>query len=199
RLRRHDGSHRWLMDHGVPLYDEDVFVGYIGSCVDVEDRKRAEEEVQAAEKRATEELDAMTRLHALAGRLASCGDLHAGRDDVLAGAIATTHADKGNIQIYDPDRKVLEIAVHRGFGPEFLEHFRTVAAGSGSACGRALASGDATVIEDVDRDPDFEPHRAIARANGYRAVHSTILKTATGGILGMLSVHFRDPGRPAQP
>jgi PAS domain S-box-containing protein len=36
RLRRNDGEYRWISDHGVSRYDADgVFVGYIGSCVDV--------------------------------------------------------------------------------------------------------------------------------------------------------------------
>lgn len=41
RLRRHDGEYRWIEDHGKPRYQSDgSFVGYIGSCVDITDRKR---------------------------------------------------------------------------------------------------------------------------------------------------------------
>jgi PAS domain S-box-containing protein len=44
RLRRHDGEYRWVSDTGVPRFDEQGdFVGYIGSCVDITERKRAEE------------------------------------------------------------------------------------------------------------------------------------------------------------
>ena len=44
RLRRHDGEYRWLFDTGVPrLGSEGSFIGYIGSCIDVTDRKLAEE------------------------------------------------------------------------------------------------------------------------------------------------------------
>jgi PAS domain S-box-containing protein len=44
RLRRHDGEYRWILDIGVPRFDPDgAFAGYIGACVDVTDRKRAEE------------------------------------------------------------------------------------------------------------------------------------------------------------
>ena len=44
RLRRHDGAWRWILDHGIPLYEGDgSFAGYIGSCTDIHDRKRAEE------------------------------------------------------------------------------------------------------------------------------------------------------------
>ena len=44
RLRRYDGEHRWVLDLGVPRFNQDgSFAGYIGSCVDVTDRKLAEE------------------------------------------------------------------------------------------------------------------------------------------------------------
>lgn len=43
RLRRHDGEYRWVMDNGVPRFNSDAsFAGYIGSCVDVTERKQAE-------------------------------------------------------------------------------------------------------------------------------------------------------------
>ena len=44
RLRRHDGVHRWIFDRGVPSFDASgEFLGYIGSCVDVDDRRRAQD------------------------------------------------------------------------------------------------------------------------------------------------------------
>jgi PAS domain S-box-containing protein len=44
RLRRHDGEYCWFSDHGIPRYDpHQEFLGYIGSCVDLTERKRAEE------------------------------------------------------------------------------------------------------------------------------------------------------------
>ena len=44
RLRRRDGVYRWLLSIGVPRCDAGgAFSGYIGSCVDVTERKAAEE------------------------------------------------------------------------------------------------------------------------------------------------------------
>jgi PAS domain S-box-containing protein len=44
RLRRHDGEYRWINDIGVPIVRPDgTFTGYIGSCIDITDLKRAEE------------------------------------------------------------------------------------------------------------------------------------------------------------
>ncbi|MBD9363544.1 CHASE domain-containing protein [Methylomonas fluvii] len=36
RMKRHDGEYRWLLDTGIPRYDDHgEFVGYIGSCIDI--------------------------------------------------------------------------------------------------------------------------------------------------------------------
>lgn len=44
RLRRHDGEYRWMLDRGAPRYSQaGRFEGFIGSCVDITDRRSAEE------------------------------------------------------------------------------------------------------------------------------------------------------------
>src|ERR1041385_4267704 len=49
RLRRSDGEYRWMLDRGTPRYSPaGDFVGYIGSCVDITDRKRLEGELRRA-------------------------------------------------------------------------------------------------------------------------------------------------------
>ncbi len=41
RLQRADGEYRWLEDAGVPRYEDDgSFTGYMGSAIDITDRKR---------------------------------------------------------------------------------------------------------------------------------------------------------------
>lgn len=51
RLRRHDGAWRWFVDQGVPRYGpSQEFTGYIGSCIDITERKEAEEHLQESRK-----------------------------------------------------------------------------------------------------------------------------------------------------
>jgi PAS domain S-box-containing protein len=53
RLRRFDGEFRWIVDYGTPRFERDgTFCGYIGSAVDITERKTSEES-----------------LHSLSGRL----------------------------------------------------------------------------------------------------------------------------------
>jgi PAS domain S-box-containing protein len=43
RLRRFDGEYSWIVDYGVPRFESDgTFCGYIGSCVDITERKSSE-------------------------------------------------------------------------------------------------------------------------------------------------------------
>ena len=52
RLRWHDGEYRWILDVGVPRFNQDrSFARYIGIGVDVIDRKQAEEALRASEER----------------------------------------------------------------------------------------------------------------------------------------------------
>jgi PAS domain S-box-containing protein len=44
RLRRHDGEYRWMLVKGVPRFSPDgSFAGHIGSCLDITERKLAED------------------------------------------------------------------------------------------------------------------------------------------------------------
>ena len=49
RLRRYDGEYRWIYDAGAPRFSPDgAFLGYIGTCLDITERKESEVQVQKA-------------------------------------------------------------------------------------------------------------------------------------------------------
>jgi PAS domain S-box-containing protein len=66
RLKRQDGAYRWLLDTGTPMHDEHgQFLGYVGSSVDITERKTSEGEREAllsAERRARAEAEQANRL-----------------------------------------------------------------------------------------------------------------------------------------
>ena len=67
RLRRHDGEFRWILDIGVPRFNPDgSFAGYIGSCIDVTEQRRAQEQLHQAH----EDLARVTRVVSM-GELAA--------------------------------------------------------------------------------------------------------------------------------
>src|SRR5262249_35998813 len=50
RIRRFDSSYRWFLIRANPFMDEsDNILKWYGTCTDIEDRKRAEEELRATE------------------------------------------------------------------------------------------------------------------------------------------------------
>lgn len=69
RMRRADGVYRWVLDHGVPRFNEQgALAGYIGSCIDMSDLKEVEEKLRDADRRKDEFL--ATLAHELRNPLA---------------------------------------------------------------------------------------------------------------------------------
>lgn len=187
-----DGEHRNFLTTKNPWRDENnQIIGVIGVSLDITARKKSEGQLAA-------ELAAVTRLHDLSTRLLSAGNIRMALQDVLKNAILTCGADFGNIQIFDPRSGELEIVAQQGFQSNFLEYFRTVPLNAGSACAQAMQAGQRIIIEDVECDTAFAPHRAIAAESGFRAVQSTPLKAHDGSIVGMLSTHYREPHHPTE-
>jgi signal transduction histidine kinase len=143
------------------------------------------------------ELRAMTRLHEFSTRLRASAELPEVLEEVLTATIEIQEADFGNVRLCNPESHTLEIAAQRGFDAQFLAHF-AAADDAGTACGRAMRSRARIVIEDVQTDALFAPHRHIALAAGFRAVQSTPLFTGGGRILGVISTHFKQPHRPSE-
>jgi PAS domain S-box-containing protein len=60
RLRRFDGEYRWFLFRPAPARDEaGNIIGWYGSIIDIEDRKRAEEKAVAAERELQDMLDSI--------------------------------------------------------------------------------------------------------------------------------------------
>src|SRR5262249_44902658 len=126
RLRRHDGEYRWVSDTGQQRHDsQGRFVGYIGSCVDVTERKKAEQtarefgglllRAQEAERaRLARELhdDITQRLARLA---IDAGRLESGRDE--AGRSQTMREVRDGLVHLSEDVHSLSYKLH----PSLLE------------------------------------------------------------------------------
>lgn len=105
RLRCKDGEHRWIEDHGVPRYDQEGnFSGYIGSCVDLTERRRAEQEGQ--QQRA--ELAHIARLTTMGELTASLAhELNHPQSAILSNAQAGELFLNANPPAIDEVRKIL--------------------------------------------------------------------------------------------
>ena len=158
---------------------------------DAMERKRLEAELRV-------QLEDMRRLHEMNTRLIGALELPKMLEEILAATISLQGADLGNVQLYDAPTNSLSIVAQHGFSDAFLARFRVVDSRDDTACGRALRGRARVVIEDVEKDDAYEPHRAIAAREGYRAVQSTPILARNGTLRGMLSTHFRQPHIPSE-
>jgi PAS domain S-box-containing protein len=198
---------RWLEVHAYPT-PEGLAVNFrnISKRKQIEgELQRALAELQAREEQLSEnqrqlaaEVDSMRRLHELVNRLLGCNDMQTALEEVLDAAVALLEADMGNVQLFDAQTHELQIVAHRGFSENFLEYFRSVGADPSALCARAAQQGQRTIVEDVQTDPGFARHRAIAATAGFRAVLSTPVTSRSGELLGVLSTHFREPHRSSE-
>lgn len=157
-----------------------------------------EEQLRQNQRHLAAEVESMGRLHELVSRLLACNDLQTALEEVLDATIALLEADMGNVQLFDSQTRTLRIVAHRGFREDFLEHFRDLGTDPSAVCVRAAQQGRSAVVEDVQIDPEFAPHRAIAASAGFRAVQSTPVTSRKGELLGVLSTHFRKPHRSSE-
>lgn len=51
RLKREDGTYRWIFDSGAPRYEEGEFAGYIGSSIDITEKRDIQEDLVISEER----------------------------------------------------------------------------------------------------------------------------------------------------
>lgn len=62
RMRRHDGSYRWIIDYAKPIYDvEGNFTGFLGACFDIQDRKDFEHKIRSTNEELSVTLDELQK------------------------------------------------------------------------------------------------------------------------------------------
>ncbi len=98
RLLRHDGQYRWILDRGAPRYlPGQIFAGFIGSCIDITDRKIAEYELLKAKRRAEAANEAKGNFLAVVSHeIRTPLGIVLGFSDLLASE-STTPSDKLNL------------------------------------------------------------------------------------------------------
>jgi len=186
-----DGRHYIL--RVLPYRSEAQIVqGVVVTLADVTRLQTAQDALELAKKRVSDDLRHMSRLHDVGTQLAGTGSLPELLDVILRAAIDITHADMGNVQLLDEPGR-LTIVAQRGFEQPFLDFFRHVEAGDRSACAATLDSRRRVVVDDVTQSSVFQDAESlnVLLAAGVRAVQSTPLVSLSGTLLGVLSTHTR--------
>jgi len=204
RLRRADGEYRWCIDAGRPRFGADgEFLGYVGSVIDVHERKQAEHAANESQARLTAELADTKLLASVSAELVREQDVHALYDRLLDAAVINMRSDFASLQMLHPERGSggeLRLLASRGFDAEAAKFWEWVRTDSKCACGVALATGERCIVPDV-LESDFmagTAEQATSLQAGIRAVQSTPLLSRGGEIVGMVSTHWKHPHTPSE-
>jgi signal transduction histidine kinase/ActR/RegA family two-component response regulator len=163
----------------------------------VTERDAIESALRAVKDELEVQVQDLRRLHEMAVRLTGNLDVESVLREVLEAAIAMPGTSQGLLSLCEPGGRGLALAVQAGLPREFLAEVGHVPPGGG-ACGTAFAERRQVVVEDVTTDPVFASYRRAAEHAGFRSCHSTPLFTRRGDIVGVLSVFFPGPRRPAE-
>ena len=163
-------------------------------------RRKAEEALRATQRQLVSELVATQQLQTLSIQLIQTNDPDALYEKVLDAAVVIMRSDFASMQMFYPERGELRLLAYRGFNPTAAAFWEWVRPGSGSTCGAALATGNRSIVPDIELSDfmagseDLETYRQT----GIRAVQSTPLLSRAGRLLGMISTHWRNPHQPSE-
>jgi PAS domain S-box-containing protein/putative nucleotidyltransferase with HDIG domain len=156
RLRRADGEHRWVLDTGVPRYDAaGEFEGYIGSSLDITDRKEREREQEA--------------LLAMARALRAAGSRLEMVPIVLDQVASLLQADGAALLLRDRPSDEVRVELGRGVWTSFTG---VRVPEDASLTQRVIEVNGPYLSNDVAGDPELAAHPAM---NGLTAVASVPL------------------------
>lgn len=142
------------------------------------------------------EVHALARLQALSAELVGPGEFEPLLKKILAAAADISGTEKGNIQIYDPAKNTLRIAVHQGLGARLVEYFAED--GWVASCAEAAQNLERLVVPDVEQLTDLQGTLGleIVMEDNIRSIQCTPLLSRGGKLLGMLNNHYTWPGGP---
>ncbi|GBG15031.1 uncharacterized protein NMK_2632 [Novimethylophilus kurashikiensis] len=102
-------------------------------------------------------------------------------------------ATLGNMQIYNPSNKCLEIVVQHGFNDFFLDNFSSVETTGSTICAMAFRLGSRVCFSDLNQNPKFALMLSRIGTNYFNAVQSTPILSKDGLVIGVFSTHFPQP------
>ena len=180
RLRRYDGQYRWIVDHGIPRYAETgEFLGYIGSCVDVHERRKTEETLRLRSNQ-------LQLLYELANAVNRADALSSLYETALDAIVCSLGANRGSILTIDESGN-MRFQAWRGLS----QSYRTAVEGHSPWKSGQMDYAPITVpnVSASDIEPTL---RATILEEGIQAL-AFIPLTFRGRLIGKFMVYFDQP------
>jgi PAS domain S-box-containing protein len=184
RLRRADGQYRWVLDIGIPRITSDGdFLGYIGSCIDISDRKESEETLrkQASQQAVIAEL----------GHYAiSSSDLDSFMNQIMMVLACTLELECCKILELLPDKNELLLRAGVGWQPGLVGR-ATIGANLNSQAGYTLLSSEPIIVHDLRTETRFNDSPLLNQHKILSGV--SVIIHAKDRPFGVLGVHSTQP------
>ncbi len=102
-----------------------------------------------------------------------------------------------SVLLLDDDGKHIRSGIAPSLPREYAGAFIGLAIGpTAGSCGTAMYRGEPVIVKDIERDPLWEPYRAVAARFGLRACWSTPILAASGRVLGAFAMYYCEPREP---
>ncbi|MCM2374550.1 PAS domain S-box protein [Aporhodopirellula aestuarii] len=186
RIRQPDGEYRWAINTGRPRFDDaGEFLGFIGSVIDVHERKIAQD-FRSRQVRILEMITSERSLHEILTELVSFIELQ----------IPTAF---GSILLLAPDGRHLR----NGAAPRLPREYNAAVDGietgpRAGSCGTAIFRGERVVVSDIQSDPLWADFSELANQHHLAACWSQPIRASSGELLGTSAIYFSTPREPTE-
>jgi PAS domain S-box-containing protein len=179
RLRRADGEYRWALDSATPRFGPDgSFLGYIGSVIDISDRRRAER-METGQREVLELIAKDAPLPRVFEELIR-----------MVEGLSPTQVT-ASIMVVDGDGKRLRTAAAPGLQREFLDAIDGIPIGENvGSCGTAAFRREPIFVADITSSPSWQGFVEIAISNNLRACWSLPILASDGRVLGTFGLYY---------
>jgi PAS domain S-box-containing protein len=182
-----DGTVKHIHGIGHPVLDETGnIIEYVGTDVDVTERKRAEA-LRDGESRILEMIARDAPLKEILEQLVRVVEAQ------FAGLLCS-------VLLLDDDGQ----HVRHGAAPNLPQPYTKAIDGlcigpKAGSCGTAMYRREPVVVTDILQDPLWEAYRQVAEPYGFRACWSTPILANSGKALGTFAMYYREPRSPSPP
>lgn len=194
-----DGAISWLLIKTHFEFDaSQIVVRLRGAVMDISTHKCLDLQLERARSELGQQVGDWQMLHTLSNQLLRPGAADAQARAILETVTAFHGTAQGLIAVFDPATGEQSITCCSGFSAAAMEQLmaRPTASDAG-ASGLAYLERRQVIIEDTEADQRYARFRTFSRAHNIRAVYSTPFFGSDGDIIGVVTVHFPTPRRPA--
>jgi PAS domain S-box-containing protein len=179
-----DGTVKYIHAVGHPVLNTaGDLVQFVGSSMDISDRKRAEM-LLAGEKRL---LEMIARRDSRAAILDALCRLV---EELANGSLSS-------VLMLDPSTNCLRHGAAPNLPISYADAIDGIEIGpSVGSCGTAAYRAEQVIVSDIAADPLWADFRDLALAHGLRACWSTPILSSEGRVLGTFATYYREPRSP---